>query len=582
MIQLPATDKELKPRESRSGDFDGSPLGDMTRRVRSNSLLAATVSRPARMASALIAALVIVSHSPLTNVQAADGHLDSTFGNGGLVKTDFSGSDDSIGAIVMQPDGKIVVAGATSTIPSSISAVVDSFALARYNSDGSLDQSFGTGGRVITNTRGLEVATSLALLPDGKILAGGTAFGREFAMARYNSDGGLDASFGRNGVVVTELGSAEIAWGIAWSMAVQPDGKILLGGSAGRRNIQGNIQASSYAVVRYEENGGIDSSFGNQGKAIVEFSSGFDFAYAIALQADGKIVLAGRADLNSSVSPFAITRFNGDGSLDSDFGSGGKVTTNFFGNRNQANAIALQSDGKIVVAGWADRGDARPEVLAIARYNSNGGLDATFGSRGMLTNDFFGRGGEARAIKLQRDGKIVVAGLAGFLRSATVRYNGDGRLDSSFGDGGATITDFGDVADAANAIAFQQDGKIVVAGSMEDETRHSDFAIARYNNSTTFEFCVQDDSSGDVLEFNSTNGDYSFTSCSTGFTLYGTGTTKVKGCKTVLNHFGPDRNVSVVVKTCRNKANASVEALSAGRSFSTFDSNLRDDNCACR
>jgi hypothetical protein len=91
-----------------------------------------------------------------------------------------------------------------------------------------------------------------------------------------------------------------------------------------------------------------------------------------------------------------------------------------------------------------------------------------------------------------------------------------------------------------------------------------------------------DDSNGDVLQFNSTNGDYSFTSCNTGFTLYGTGATKVKGCKTVLNHFGPDRNVSVVVKTCRNKANASVEALSAGRSFSIFDSNLRDKNCACR
>lgn len=109
-----------------------------------------------------------------------------------------------------------------------------------------------------------------------------------------------------------------------------------------------------------------------------------------------------------------------------------------------------------------------------------------------------------------------------------------------------------------------------------------DFAIVRYNNTTTFELCVQDDSNGDVFQFNSTNGDYRFTSCNTGFTLYGRGATKVKGCKTTLNHFAPDRNVSVVIKTCANKANASIEALSAGKTFSIFDRNASDNSCACR
>ena len=551
----------------------------MTRRALATSFFGATVLRQARTALVMVFAIVAVSYCPLISVQAADGDLDSTFGVGGMVKTDFSGNLDWINTIVTQPDGKIVVAGSTSN-----SERADSFALARYNSDGNLDQSFGSGGRVITNTGGLEVVFSLALLPDGKILAGGTGYvhGSDFAMARFNSDGSLDASFGSNGIVVTDVGGADTGW----NMAVQPDGKILLSGQAGR----GNHQASSFAVVRYKKNGKIDSSFGNHGKAIVEFSGGFDEARAIALQPDGKIVLAGEADLNRADSPFAITRFNSDGSLDFDFGSGGKVRTNFFGNRNQANGIAIQSDGKIVVAGSAGRGPERLEVLAIARYNSNGSLDATFGTGGMLTNDFLGRGGEARDIELQRDGKIVVAGLAGSLGAArrpqvdfaTVRYNGDGSLDSSFGDGGATITDFGDVVDVATAIAFQQDGRVVVAGYTTDGTTHGDFAIARYDNAVPFDVCISDDSNGNLLQFDTVTGDYKFTACSSNFILTGRGILKVKGCKTTLKDSAPDRIVSVTIKTCKNKASAAIEALSAARDFSISDSNTGDNTCACR
>jgi uncharacterized delta-60 repeat protein len=550
----------------------------MTRPLLSTSFFGATVLRQARMASVLVFAIVVVSFSPLTNVQAADGELDSTFGIGGMVKTDFGGNFDVISAIAVQADGKIVVAGGTSN-----NARVPSFALARYNSDGSLDQSFGIGGRVITNTGGLSGAASLALLPDGKILAGGAGdgLGSDFAMARFNNDGGLDASFGSNGVVLTNVGGADTAW----NMAVQPDGKILLGGMAGRVG----LQASSFAVVRYKKNGKIDSSFGDKGKAIVEFSSGFDQAYAIALQPDGKVVLAGAADLNSDESPFAITRLNSDGSLDSLFGSGGRVTTNFFGNRNQANGVALQSDGKIVVAGWAARSPDGREVLAIARYNSDGSLDATFGSGGMLTNDFSGKGGEARAIELQRDGKIVVAGLAGFARAAepqvdfaAVRYNGDGSLDSSFGNGGAAITDFLDVIDVASAIAIQPDGKIVIAGSTTDETTRSDFALARYDNAVPLDGCISDDSNGNLFQFNSVTGDYKFTACSSDFVLSGRGTLKVKGCKTTLKDSAPDRTVSVTIKTCKNKASAAIEALSAARGFSISDSNTGDNTCKCR
>lgn len=342
-------------------------------------------------------------------------------------------------------------------------------------------------------------------------------------------------------------------------------------------------------MVRYKKNGKIDSSFGNKGKAIVEFSSGFDQAYAIALQPDGKVVLAGAVDLNSDESPFAITRLNSDGSLDSLFGSGGRVTTNFFGNRNQANGVALQSDGKIIVAGWAARNPDGREVLAIARYTSDGSLDATFGTGGMLTNDFSGQGGEARAIELQRDGKIVVAGLAGFLRAAkpqvdfaTARYNADGSLDSSFGNGGAAITDFLDVIDVASAMAIQPDGKIVLAGSTTDDMTHSDFAIARYDNAVPLDVCISDDSNGNLFQFNSVTGDYKFTACSSSFILSGRGTLKVKGCKTTLKDSAPGRTVSVTIKTCKKKANATITVVSPESSFSISDSNTADGNCTCQ
>jgi len=216
------------------------------------------------------------------------------------VTTDFGGSDYGF-SVALQPDGKIVVAGYAG----------GDFALARYNSDGALDTSFGSGGKVTTDFGGSyhPDGFSVALQPDGKIVVAGYA-GGDFALARYNSDGALDTSFGSGGKVTTDFGGSDAGY----SVALQPDGKIVVAGYAGL----------DFALARYNSDGALDTSFGTGGKVTTDFSGGRDVGYSVALQPDGKIVVAGYAGVD-----FALARYNSDGALDTSFGSGGKVTTDF-------------------------------------------------------------------------------------------------------------------------------------------------------------------------------------------------------------------------------------------------------------
>ena len=535
----------------------------------------------------LLLALMTVDLRATNVAHAADGDLDLTFGEGGTVTTDFSRSLDSVSDIKVQPDGKIVAVGGT-----NLGFQSGDFALARYNGDGSLDTSFGNGGKVVTDAGGLGGASSVDVLPSGKILVAGNVYagGSDFALMRYNSDGSLDLSFGDDGKVIEDVGSAAGCYG----MVVQPDGKILLAGYAGR----GERQASSFCVARYSSNGRLDSSFGKDGLAKTQFSDGFDDAYAIALQSDGKIVLAGTADLNRAKTPVAVARYNKDGSLDTSFGDEGKVTLKLLGSRSQANAVAIQPNGKIILAGWVLDEALDREVFAVAMLKSNGDLDTNFGSGGVVTNDLFGRGGEARDVLLQRDGKIIVAGFAGFTRSsspqvfdfAILRYDSNGALDDSFGRAGILTTNFQRRINGASAVTLQPDGKLIAAGHSSfpeaddvDDVK-SDFALARYNNInvSSFDICIQDDSNGNMLQIDSLTGEYKFTACSASLILAGTGSVKVKGCKMTLKHTTADRNISVTIKSCKDKASASIEALSSGRSFALTDSNTAQGACVCQ
>ncbi|HKQ78922.1 MAG TPA: SBBP repeat-containing protein [Blastocatellia bacterium] len=338
----------------------------------------------------------------------SDGSLDAGFGVDGKVTTDFAGSDDQARSVAVQQDGKIVVAGSV-----NLSAGLD-FGLARYNSDGTLDVSFGVGGKITTDFAGsndADLAFSVAVQQDGRIVVAGRA-GNDFGLARYNSDGALDTSFGVGGKVTTDFaGSADEAH----SVALQQNGKIVVVGVASTNT------GKDFALARYNSDGAFDASFGAGGKITTDFAGAEDEAYSIALQQNGKIVVVGRT-LNGgigAVADFALARYNEDGSIDAGFGAGGKVATDFAGSNDFALSVALQQNGKIVVAGYASNSGSGSD-FALARYNEDGALDPGFGAGGKVTTDFGAFDDIAFSVALQHDGKIVVAG-----RTSTVGAGAD-------------------------------------------------------------------------------------------------------------------------------------------------------------
>ncbi|HKA22449.1 MAG TPA: delta-60 repeat domain-containing protein [Blastocatellia bacterium] len=399
--------------------------------------------------------LFLPSQSAAMREMEAAGDLDTAFGVGGKVTTDFFGNPSFADAIVIQADGKIVAAGGTVRASSNVD-----FALSRYNADGSLDGTFSSTGKTTTDFFGYrDQAYSVGIQADGKIVAAGRAQTgssyktSDFALARYNMDGSLDAGFGSSGLVTTDFFGDE---DLVTSLSIQMDGKIVAVGFA-------NGPTTRFALARYNSDGSLDGSFGSGGKVTTNAGT-----VALAIQSDHKIVTAG------GTTNFELARYNTDGSLDSGFGVGGKVADNFFGPPDSANAIVIQPDGKIVAAGLV-RGSPNPfENFGLARYNADGSLDRGFGESGVASTDFGDDG--IKSIAIQSDGKIVAVGSSlGMARFAMARYNSDGSIDTSFGFAGKVTTSFG-TGSAARAVAIQADDKIVVSGL----AGAYDFALARY------------------------------------------------------------------------------------------------------
>jgi uncharacterized delta-60 repeat protein len=430
------------------------------------------------------AALVIVTASI---AQAAPGDLDTTFDGDGKVTTPFIVTDEARG-VAIQADGKIVAAGVAICDPCLGPVKPHDFALARYNRDGSLDTTFDGDGKVTTDFNlGEDEAFAVAIQADGKIIAVGSANGPsalDFAVARYNADGSLDATFDGDGTVTSDFSGGGDR---ARAVAIQADGKIMVAGvavSAACLPCDGPA-SDNFGLARYNTDGSLDPTFGFHGKQVTDFDlSGPDEARGVAIQADGKIVAAGVAICDPCVLPvtplphdFALARYTADGSLDPSFDGDGKVKTDF-GGPDEANAVALQGDGKVVAAGSATHSSGGL-LFALARYDTSGALDPGFDGDGRVTT-IVASDDEARAVAIQRDQKIVAAGLGCNLCIAgpdfgLARYNTDGSLDTVFGGGdGIVLTDFGSF-DHANAVAIQGDGKIVAAGLTV-----GDFALARY------------------------------------------------------------------------------------------------------
>ena len=430
-----------------------------------------------------------------------DGTLDPSFGSGGKVTTSFGSYHDYAGGVAVQSDGKIVAAGSSYTDAASTAGT---FALARYNTDGTLDTTFSGDGKVTTAFTGLSEVWAVAIQPDGKIVAVGEAnavwsdyecgASCTFALARYNPNGTLDTTFGtlvapgvRDGKVTTSMG------GPAWAAVLQPDGKIVVAG--------GSEVAGTFALARYNPNGTLDTTFDGDGKVTTPFFGPFfGPAWAVALQPDGKIVASG------GTGAFALARYNANGTLDTTFSGDGRVTTSSTG---PAYSVKVQPDGKIVAAGgWS--------TFDLARYNANGTLDTTFDGDGRVATSFGGCCSEAYAAAIRSDGRIVVAGTfypgvfggAGQV-VALARYNTNGALDTTFDGDGRVTTAFAPGAAYAYAVALQADGGIVVAGEAWSTT-DGGFALARYLVDTTPpETTIDSGTNGTV---GSTSATFSFSS----------------------------------------------------------------------
>jgi uncharacterized delta-60 repeat protein len=395
---------------------------------------------------------------------AAPGDLDTSFSGNGKATTDFTvNRNDFAGAVAIQADGKIVVAGRAGKNGGR-------FALARYRTNGSLDPTFGGNGKVVTNfTGGDDFANGVAIQTDGKIVAVGQAGGKggRFALARYRTNGTLDTTFNGDGRALVNFTSGFDA---ARGVAIQSNGKIV---AAGHANFD------RFALTRLNTNGTLDSSFSGNGKVRTNFSVVSDFANGVVIQQNGKILAAGAAEITEFSGLFALARYNTDGTLDTTFSGNGRVTTEFTADQDVAFAVALQAGGKIVAAGG---GEVAGAFFELARYRANGSLDQSFSGDGKVTTNFGPGIDAAHGVAIQTNGKIVAAGHANFHRFALARYNTNGTLDTTFSGNGKVVTNFtnkgGFQDDLANGVALQANGRIVAAGRAGGSGGR--FALARY------------------------------------------------------------------------------------------------------
>lgn len=333
-----------------------------------------------------------------------------------------------------------------------------------------LSTEFGTAGKVTTDAGGsFDEVQAIKVMDDGKLIAAGTGYGVNLVAAKYQSTGALDPQFGNNGQAVISIAGASSR---GYDAVVQPDGKVVIAGIV--YNSNGN---PDFLIVRLNADGTPDATFGNNGKVTTDFFGGEDLAQAIVLQPDGKIVVAGWAS-SAGVNMFALARYLSNGNPDATFDGDGKLYTIFPGVNSKAYALAIQSDGKLVAGGnaWSSSSN-----FALARYNTNGSLDASFNGNGQLVMDIDGKDDGITAIAIQNDGKIVAAGYESGINPnvgnvAIARLNTNGSLDGSFSTDGKLTTDLGGSTDKATDITIQPDGNILVSAA----GGNNDFNVVRY------------------------------------------------------------------------------------------------------
>jgi uncharacterized delta-60 repeat protein len=398
-----------------------------------------------------------------------NGDVDTGFNGVGSIVSQISQDQQYASSLALQPDGKILVTGYSSD-PNSATA----YNLFRYNPDGSLDTSFAGSGRVVTAAGGLTEAVTVTLQADGKILVAGKYAGStngQIIVIRYNTDGTLDSDFS----ILTPLAYVGV---IARMFVVQPDGKLLIAGDG----FNPSNGQTFYGLARYKPDGTVDSTF-NASASPGLYQKLPTQVNSIAVQSDGKILLVGAVHSASPYNVFdkRVTRLRANGTLDVSFGASGHVTVGQFSPFFYQSAIALQSNGKIVVTSGLLTSSS--DAICVSRLNTNGGIDQLFGAAGCQSFSVGHSEDEIHSISLAPDGKILACGFSNtsnYKLTMQARYNTDGSLDQTLDFNGIVIMPFNSQTREAKLIGLP-DGSTLAASDMETASGGYHFGLAKMN-----------------------------------------------------------------------------------------------------
>lgn len=419
-----------------------------------------------------------------TLMYAQDGTLDATFGVNGKVATAVTPNNDKPRDMLVQPDNKIIVGGDVSVVFGDTVYM----SLVRYNSNGTIDNTFGTNGKVTTGfANGICAIRGIALQADGKIIAvgffttlvNGVGTNIDFAVVRYNPNGTLDTSFDGDGRVTTNFNSGR---NIAYAVAVQADGKIIVVGDSR----QLSITTLQTVIARYNTNGSLDTFFNGTGKIIttIEDDNIYQF-FSVTSLPDNKIIIGKRSAApvqGGSLIGTRFTRYNGNGTLDTSFGNNGWISE-----VGQSPVHKVLSNGKLLIVSNIYNPTTNSS-FKLLRFKSNGSIDSTFGINGTVTTLFSVIGVSVDDILEQKDGKLIVSGsFSGFsfsepYRFGVVRYLENGDLDNTFGSGGKSMLSLTYSGERYIKLGTQKDGKIINCGYHTDPTNKYNFVVARLNN----------------------------------------------------------------------------------------------------
>ncbi|WP_027378041.1 T9SS type A sorting domain-containing protein [Kaistella palustris] len=410
-------------------------------------------------------------------LNAQSGSLDNSFNQTGILSGNYSTGNNSGDALAVQPDGKIIVAGATGS-SSAIKVGVN-----RHNADGSLDTTFGTNGKISFSSGWIKsFVKEIVVQPDGKIVLAGYRWDDstgDFVLVRLNPDGSFDNTFGTAGIAIIDGGQTEVSE----SFAMTNEGDFILSGYVN----------DHFSMAKVKSDGTIDTAFGTDGWVITEFGQLASYSKSIAITSEGRIILGGMIlDVFENKFKYGIAAYHPDGTIDTSFGEDGKLNfhvgpenDNDFG----VKVIALK-DGKILIGGhsWYATQPLRYE-LVVARLNADGSFDSTYGTDGFFRTRLVENGESYLAdMALQADGKLVLAGAANqgsAYDSGLARVTADGHLDASFGDKGKVFLHIaGTTYSEIYKVILQPDGKIMVSGDMAPAGSPVQYFLARFLDKT--------------------------------------------------------------------------------------------------